>query len=216
MTYQGPRYDKEAWRASVTNGKIPDAKLHEVEAWPVPYDRDLRGPARMHPEAASAMGVMLRTAWAKDIGLTIGLSYRTYAKQLEKYEDFQNGGNLAATPGTSNHGWAVACDMSWRSAAGLSWLQANAAKFGFRADVPSENWHYTYQEGLWKGDDMTEEEKAQLLASAEWRDGDKVYRQKYAQAGKDPGPPPENWSPAKRDGWGSARFPVKLLAQHDK
>ncbi|HET9672544.1 MAG TPA: M15 family metallopeptidase [Actinomycetota bacterium] len=162
MTYAGPRYVKAQWRAAVTNGQIPRERLAVVEAWPT-FDRDLGGPALMHPEAAAAMGVMLRTAALEGFGdLTISLSYRTLEKQLEKWENFQAGGNLAAFPGTSNHGWAVAGDMRWGRAVSLAWLQANAARFGFVNDVPSENWHYTFQEGLWKGEDMTEDEKQAL------------------------------------------------------
>ena len=217
MTYSGPTYDKEAWRASVVNGKILPAKLAEVEAWPVPQDRDLRGPCIMHPEAASAMGVMLRTAWdAGHTSLRPVLSYRTYAFQLEKWENFQRGGNLAAQPGTSNHGWGVACDMTWLNSAAWSWMSSNCKRFGFALDVPSENWHLTYQEHVWKGNDMTEEEKAQITAASQFIEGDRLYRAKYADKDSDPGPPPENFSPAKRQGWSSARFPDRLLNEHEK
>jgi hypothetical protein len=157
-------YDKEAWRASVENGRIPHDRLAIVEFWPHQYDRDLDGPALMHPEAASAMGVLLRQATEDGFGdLGISLSYRTYEKQLEKWDDYVNhDGNLAARPGTSNHGWGVSCDMNWGRLVSLQWLQRNARRYGFVNDVPSENWHYTYQEGLWNGDDMTKGERDKL------------------------------------------------------
>ena len=184
LTYDGPRYDKEAWRASVLNGKIGPFKLAQVEAWPVPFDRDLNGPTIMHPEAASAMGVMLRTAWAQGVGIRPSLTYRTFAKQLEKWEDFQSGGNLAARPGTSNHGWGVAADMSWENEAAWQWMKNNAARFGYIFDVPSERWHITYQENQWRRQDMTEEELGQLKASSQWTEGERLYRHKYAGEGQ--------------------------------
>lgn len=168
-------YDKEAWRVSNTNGKISPAKLDPV--YPEQYDRDLDGPALMHPEAAAAMSTMLQAAAeAGHPDLGIALSYRTYAMQLEKYDDFKNhGGNLAAAPGTSNHGWAVSADMNWGRAVTLAWLQRNARKYGFIADVSSENWHYTFQEGLWNGDDMTKDQLAMLRANDQFRRGVLAY-----------------------------------------
>ena len=57
----------------------------------------------MDTEAAAAMGVMLRTAWAKDVRLWPSLSYRTYAKQLEKWEDFKGLKVLADIAGHRFH-----------------------------------------------------------------------------------------------------------------
>lgn len=215
--YSGPRYDKEGWRGTVQNGKISASKLREIEAWPVPYDRDLDGPARAHPEAASAMGVLLRTAWAAGhTSLTIAYSYRTYAKQQEKWANYQAGGNLAATPGTSNHGWAVAFDMRWGTDAALKWLHANARRFGFIFDVSGENWHCTFQEGLWNGDDMTKEEKEQLAAAELYAQGEREYREAYQKKGEDPGAPPDNWRTPRKQGWAAARFPIMQLEKHVK
>lgn len=218
MTYAGPKYDLSQWRSSVSNGRISSSKLWEVEAWPTPYDADLDGPARAHPEAASACGALLRTAWETGYpGLTIAYSYRTYAAQLRKWESYQNGtGNLAARPGTSNHGWGVAFDMRWRTARELTWLHANAGRFGFRFDVPGENWHMTLQEGLWKGNDMTKEEKQQLTDTTLWMEGDAAYRTAYSKKKADPGPPPDNWKTPRKQGWNSARFAVTQDAKHVK
>lgn len=160
-------YDKETWRSAVENGRIPADKLDLID--PYQYDPDLDGPARMHPEAALAMGTLLRQAWEDGVTeLRVKYSYRTYAKQLEKWNDFvNNDGNLAARPGTSNHGWGVAVDFTGLTARALAWLRENAIKFGFLNDVASEVWHYTYQEGLWNGDDMTKGEREKLEAASE-------------------------------------------------
>lgn len=219
MTYSGPRYHERDWEGTVENGRIPASMLREVEAWPVPYDRDLDGPARAHPEAAAAMGVLLRTAWDAGHGsLTIAYSYRTLSTQEDKWEAYQRGtGNLAARPGTSNHGWARSFDMRWGTGAALTWLHANARRFGFVFDVRGENWHATLQEGLWNGDDMTREEKEQLAAAQLWAQGERQYREAYHKAGdKDPGPPPDNWKTPRKQGWGSARFPVLVQMKHAK
>lgn len=217
MTYSGPKYDKDNWRGTVSNGRINASMLREIEAWPVPYDRDLGGSARAHPEAASAMGILLRTAWAAGhTSLTIAYSYRTYDMQENKWAAYRAGtGNLAATPGTSNHGWAVAFDMRWGTASALTWLHANARRFGFGFDVPGENWHATF-DGSWNGDDMNLEEKEQLAASRLWAQGEGEYREAHKKKGKDPGPPPDNWKTPRKQGWGSARFTVLRVEEHAK
>lgn len=139
-------YDKDAWRRQVKNGMIAPSMLAEIE--PRQFDIDLNGPAVMHPEAAAAMSALLKQAKADGItSLYVKYSYRTIAKQWEKWENYQNGGNLAAYPGTSNHGWAVAVDFSGLTTAALAWVKQNAKKYCFLNDVPSENWHYTYQGG---------------------------------------------------------------------
>jgi hypothetical protein len=91
-----------------------------------------------------------------------GFGYRTYEKQAELYECYKNkncnNGNLAATPGRSNHGWGAAVDID-RAAAGYSpkgsltttpfrWLNKFAPDFNFMFTVSkaagssqNENWH---------------------------------------------------------------------------
>ena len=139
-------YNKTAWRNQQTNGRIPTSELDQLD--PSVYDRDLNGPALMHPDAARAMSAMLFMAEMEGHDdLVLVLSYRTVAKQWEKWWDYQNGGNLAAYPGTSNHGWAVAADMGWRNTSTIQWAHAEASKYGFKFDVPSESWHMTYQDG---------------------------------------------------------------------
>jgi LAS superfamily LD-carboxypeptidase LdcB len=64
---------------------------------------------------------------------------------------------IAATPGTSNHGWGLAFDACWwvngatigitSSGAGWSWLLANAKRFGFSWEAQSEPWHIRYNPG---------------------------------------------------------------------
>lgn len=187
-------YDKDAWRSEVENGKIPRYKLEAIE--PGQYDPDLEGPGIMHPEAAAAMSAMLAAARADGVvELHTLYTYRTLAKQWEKWANYQNGGNLAAYPGTSNHGWAVAADMSGLSDRALGWLRNNAQRFGFVNDVPTENWHYTYQGG-WapQEEEMTPEERERLQDVEAWQSG---YDQAIAG---EPAPPP-GARPARKRGY---------------
>lgn len=58
---------------------------------------------------------------------------------------------MAATPGTSNHGWGIADDICELDAngkiisittRGLQWLKDNAHRFGFALDIHEEPWHW--------------------------------------------------------------------------
>jgi len=75
-------------------------------------------------------------------------SYRTYDEQLYFWNLYQEGrGNLAAAPGTSNHGWGVAVDLAepWMR----SWIDENGSKFGWRkTEALSEWWHVNYVGGV--------------------------------------------------------------------
>jgi hypothetical protein len=162
-------YDEQAWKATVKNGQIPASRLAYI--WPEQFDPDLNGPARMQPEAALAMGAMLRQAWEDGADdLRVLFSYRTLAKQKEKYRIYQSGGNLAATPGTSNHGWAIACDLTGLGPDELRWLAAHSRKYGYDFPVPGENWHAQYNEKVWGGSELTEDEKKMLT----WLEGFKA------------------------------------------
>ncbi len=119
------------------NGQIPTPAL---------------APLANHPEhrlwdpAASAFDRMEAEAAAQ--GVTIGItdSYRTLSEQeqlVEKKGLYSQGG-LAATPGTSNHGWGVAVDLDLDDRA-QSWMRENGWRFGFVEDVPREPWHWTYR-----------------------------------------------------------------------
>lgn len=64
----------------------------------------------------------------------------------------------AAVPGTSNHGWGLAVDIGEESdgdsgvesisQATVDWLSANAAAYGWSAELQSEPWHWRW----WAGD----------------------------------------------------------------
>ena len=64
--------------------------------------------------------------------------------QWAAWERYQQGGNLAAYPGTSNHGLGLAVDAPWPTQQVIaSW----GAAFGWSkawSDAPSESWHFRY------------------------------------------------------------------------
>ena len=95
---------------------------------------------------------------AKEAGHTVKYSTTEYGawRPLSKQEYFWNcyitkscnNGNLAARPGTSNHGWGIASDLSFGNRAAILWAHDNCAKFGLKfplcANVRGscqENWH---------------------------------------------------------------------------
>lgn len=85
-------------------------------------------------------------------GLCITDSYRSLASQVDA---FSRKPALAAVPGTSNHGWALAVDLCGGIHRGGSpqwrWMTANAGRFGFvqpewagPGGEKPEPWHWEY------------------------------------------------------------------------
>jgi hypothetical protein len=173
------------------------------------YDFDLGGPARLWEPAANAMSAMLFAARQENRIIIIAYSYRTIAKQWEKWWNYQSGGNLAASPGTSNHGDAITCDLTSLDSADLTWLYANARRFGYRADVPGEVWHWTYygskdfDPGDWEEEEDVEKyHEGQTRFAVRWKEN----LDKHPFEDPDPGPPPDEWTKEIKWGWNDARF----------
>ncbi|QCR43418.1 hypothetical protein C1N91_07525 [Curtobacterium sp. SGAir0471] len=127
------------------NGKIPLSALTPVPASIGGY---LRNDAAV---AYNNFSAEFRGRFGKALSITEG--YRTYERQQTLWNAYQNGtGNLAAAPGTSNHGWALACDfgsgVNSYGTAEKDWANANGPRFGW---VPAgdgfsyqEPWHFEY------------------------------------------------------------------------
>jgi D-alanyl-D-alanine carboxypeptidase len=107
-------------------------------------------------EAAESFNAM-RAQVRRRTGYTIMLNagYRTLAKQQALYDgwlDRRPGFNLAAFPGTSNHGWGLAIDLQdWPSARPP--LDRFGAPFGWSktwSDAPSEGWHIRCDLPTWR------------------------------------------------------------------
>lgn len=118
------------------NGRVPTTALEPVG----------NTGHRLYEPAAQALTTLINDAKAD--GVTVGItdSYRPLAVQerLAKEKGLYSKGGLAATPGTSNHGWGVATDLKLDNDA-LIWMRKNAWRYGFVEDVPREPWHWTYR-----------------------------------------------------------------------
>ncbi|HEY3447621.1 MAG TPA: M15 family metallopeptidase [Myxococcales bacterium] len=116
------------------NGRIPANKLESIG-----------GGHRLNSTAADAYKRM--SADAAKAGVKIGVtdSYRSYAAQVDcaRRKGLYKNGGLAATPGTSKHGWGLAVDVKVNRT-GQNWLQQNASKYGFHT-IPREPWHWEYR-----------------------------------------------------------------------
>jgi hypothetical protein len=104
-------------------------------------------------DAAASYG-QLSTAFQAAFGtpLCITDSYRSLASQVSA---FTRKPGLAAVPGTSNHGWALAVDLCGgihnAGSPQWTWMTANAARFGFvqpdwaaPGGQKPEAWHWEY------------------------------------------------------------------------
>ncbi|WP_199423490.1 M15 family metallopeptidase [Actinotalea solisilvae] len=140
-----PGCDGEA-RPAGQNGLIPESDLCEL--WV--SGQSLRGDAAV---ALAELNFNFRAAFGRDLCLTD--SYRSLADQ-RRVAALKPG--LAASPGTSNHGWGLAIDLCTsenRSTSVMSWLQDNGPTFGW--DNPQwaraggsgayEPWHWEYVPG---------------------------------------------------------------------
>jgi cell wall-associated NlpC family hydrolase len=131
-----------AW-GGYSNGRIPASALCALGV----------GHHALRCDAAAsymAMSTAFQSAFGSPLCITD--SYRSYASQVSAY---QRKPALAAYPGTSNHGWALAVDLCGGiNVAGSpqwTWMTANATRFGFMspdwaqpgAEKP-EPWHWEY------------------------------------------------------------------------
>ena len=89
--------------------------------------------------------------FGRDIGILEGM--RSIATQQHYWNLYQQGrGNLAAWPGTSNHGWGVAVDLDSpldnRYSTEHQWLVENAPNYGWwwagRTFSQVEPWHFEF------------------------------------------------------------------------
>ncbi|MEZ4224311.1 MAG: S-layer homology domain-containing protein [Polyangiaceae bacterium] len=106
---------------------------------------------KVETNTANAYYVMAQAADKAGVTLKIISGFRTMAQQQYLYGCYVNCNcnncNLAAKPGYSNHQSGHALDLNTSSSGVLSWLDANAAKFGFKRTVPSEDWHWEWWSG---------------------------------------------------------------------
>lgn len=103
-------------------------------------------------DAADALEA-LNTAFRTDFGRNLALTdtYRSFARQQQMRAYWCGRGqcHMAATPGTSNHGWAVAIDFGGGINAYFSpeyeWMKTNAWRFGYFHPTWAEPGHGDYR-----------------------------------------------------------------------
>jgi D-alanyl-D-alanine carboxypeptidase len=101
-------------------------------------------------EVACAFSRMSAAAKQAGANLKISSAFRTFKRQQYFYNCYKtkkcNNGNLAAKPGSSNHGRGVALDLNTRSKGSkeYQWMKSNAHNYGFKRTVKSENWHWEF------------------------------------------------------------------------
>jgi hypothetical protein len=138
-----------------SNGRIPDGALCSLS---------MRPALRARCDAADALD-RLNAAYVAEFGVSIAVTdaYRDHAGQVAIKKSWCDRGRcaMAATPGTSNHGWAIAFDLgggiNTYGSAPYAWMKNNAAAFGFYHPTwaepghpdyaKPEPWHWQYLSG---------------------------------------------------------------------
>jgi LAS superfamily LD-carboxypeptidase LdcB len=129
------------------NGKLPDSALQRL-SW--------NHSQRLAPAAAESfekLNRQFKAQFGKNISVTD--SYRTYAQQVILKA---RKGNLAAKPGTSNHGWGLAVDLgggiNTYGTTQYNWMLKNAPAYGWtnpewarQGGSKNEPWHWEYGSG---------------------------------------------------------------------
>jgi hypothetical protein len=115
----------------------------------------------MTTSTACAFDKMASAAKQAGVAIKINSGFRTIARQNYFWNCYQtkkcNNGNLAAKPGTSNHGKGIALDLNTDcggqtgakpncgGSAVYQWLYNNAHKYGFIRTVQTEPWHWEFR-----------------------------------------------------------------------
>ena len=130
------------------NGKLPASAL-------MPIARGQLAKDNFCAASWNAMNVEARAKGCELLPTGSMSSYRTYAQQVYLWNEYRAGrGSLAATPGSSNHGWGLAVDLATPSMRAM--LDHIGRHYGWAkewSDAPSEWWHIRYRAGVWSGSD---------------------------------------------------------------
>lgn len=113
--------------------------------------KSVGGAHELRTDAADAFLAMQAAAKADGVDLVVVSAFRDMAKQTQLFDLYKAGrGNLAAAPGWSNHQEGLSVDLDTRSyvSAPFRWLWSNASRYGFKNNVLTEHWHWTWMPGL--------------------------------------------------------------------
>jgi len=118
------------------NGQLPSSALHSIG----------RGYSLAAAAARSFLAMSAESSRCYGTPILVRAAYRTLALQWYFWRLYQSGrGNLAAYPGTSNHGWGLAVDLYNTRMRQI--VDAIGGKYGWAkrwSDAPSEWWHIKY------------------------------------------------------------------------
>lgn len=114
----------------------------------------IKGGGYLRKDAAKAWNAFARFAKTKGYSVQVTDSYRPLGapgdlargrwSQWAAWERYKQGGNLAANPGTSNHGWGLAVDVPSNTQQAIA---NHGAAFGWQkkwSDAQSEPWHFKW------------------------------------------------------------------------
>ena len=143
----------------IRNGQIKGPRLSDLE--------NIDGQGQLLTPAAKEFNEMAKEFFNdKGYKLRVNSSYRTIADQRRlKRKELSGGGNPAAIPGRSNHGWGLAVDINTEDKQGktkfqseiFQWLTQNARRFNFIhpewacescAKAEAHHWEYKGSIGL--------------------------------------------------------------------
>jgi hypothetical protein len=131
-----------------SNGKLPASDLAPIAGGQLAKANHCAASWNAMNVEARRLGVELRPTGSRS-------SYRSYADQQYFWNEYQAGrGNLAAKPGTSNHGLGLAVDVATQQMRQM--IDRIGRKYGWAkdwSDAPSEWWHLKYRAGVWSGAD---------------------------------------------------------------
>lgn len=140
--------------ATYQNGKIPISLMRKVGCFLPIFGAPAAG-QYLQAEAQRQVTAFQNAFFLKfHKPMYISEGYRDYANQVFRRNLYiRAGGNLAAVPGTSVHGWALAVDFGSGIATPGSpekkWADANGPKYGWLPIGNSfgEAWHFEYRGG---------------------------------------------------------------------
>lgn len=138
------------------NGRLSASQLAPIAGGGYLAKQDYRNPSATGPAAAwNEMAAHIYEQTGVRIQVTgPDSAYRSYDRQVYYWNLYLSGrGNLAARPGTSNHGFGINVDVPMYV---RTLIDKYGAQFGWSkswSDAPTEWWHITYQTGHYSGKD---------------------------------------------------------------
>jgi hypothetical protein len=125
------------------NGRIPTKALKAIG----------QGSHRLETGAADAWTAMREAAAADGVALKLTDSYRSFDQQVSVRQR-KSHQVATAKPGTSVHGWGRAVDADVNDRNALTWLRANAGRYGWvnpawaqKGGKSYEPWHWEFVGG---------------------------------------------------------------------